>query len=78
MSMMRVGSILVRAKEDTMGSLVITKTSPVGTKLVEVDLEELILRLQSISDGCNIEIMQLAISSMLDEIEDATGDSNEG
>lgn len=61
-----------------MGSLVITKTSPVGTKLVEVDLEELILRLQSISDGCNIEIMQLAISSMLDEIEDATGDSNEG
>ena len=49
-----------------------TRTSD-GRKKVEVDLKELVLRLQSLTEGCNIEIVQLAISSMLDEIKEALG-----
>ena len=55
-----------------MMNLVKTKMSD-GEKKVEVDIKELTLRLQSLTDGCNIEIIQLAISSMLDEIKDAMG-----
>lgn len=43
-----------------------------GKEKIEVDIKELILRLKSISSGCDIEIIRLAISSMLDEIYDAT------
>lgn len=51
-------------------NLVITKISD-GKDKVEVNVNELTLRLQSLADGCNMEVIQLAISSMLDEIEDA-------
>jgi hypothetical protein len=57
-----------------MGALVSSKTSPVGKK-IEVDVQELILRLQSIADGCNIEVVRLAISTMLEEIDDAIGNN---
>lgn len=60
-----------------MGALVMTKTSPVGKGKVEVDVKELILRLQSISNGCNIEIVRLAISTMLEELDDAIGTSKD-
>lgn len=43
-----------------------------GKEKIEVDIKELILRLKSISNGCDVEIIRLAISSMLDEIYDAT------
>ena len=56
-----------------MSLLITTTTSNDGEKKVEVDVKELALRLQSLTNGCNIEIIQLAISSMLDEIEDAVG-----
>ncbi|KKN34729.1 hypothetical protein LCGC14_0790730 [marine sediment metagenome] len=52
-------------------SLFTTTNTPDGDEKVEIDVKELILRLQSLTDGCNIEVIQLAISSMLDEIEDA-------
>jgi len=58
-----------------MASLVITKASPTGK--IEVDVKELTLRLQSLTRGCNIEVVRLAISSMLDEIEDAVGTMQE-
>ncbi|KKN00414.1 hypothetical protein LCGC14_1138020 [marine sediment metagenome] len=54
-----------------MASLVIIKASPTGK--IEVDVKELTLRLQSLTRGCNIEVVRLAISSMLDEIKDAVG-----
>jgi len=60
-----------------MGALVTAKTSPVGEGKVEIDVQELILRLQSISSGCNIEIVQLAISTMLEELDDAIGTKKE-
>ena len=53
-------------------NLVITKISD-GKDQVEVNVNELTLRLQSLADGCNMEVIQLAISSMLDEIKDAVG-----
>ena len=56
-----------------MGALMVTKTSPTGKSSVEVDINELILRLKTLEKGCNIEIVQLAISSMLEEIEDTVG-----
>jgi len=49
-----------------------TKTSD-GKEKVEVDIRELTLRLKSLTEGCNMEVIQLAISSMLDEIGDAVG-----
>lgn len=49
-----------------------TKTSD-GKEKVEVDIRELTLRLKSLTEGCNMEVIQLAISSMLDEISDAVG-----
>jgi hypothetical protein len=55
-----------------MGALVVTKTSPAGNKF-EIDLKELKIRLQSIANGCNIEVIQLAISTMLEELDDAVG-----
>ncbi len=58
-----------------MASLVITKASP--TEKIEVDVKELTSRLQSLARGCNIEVVRLAISSMLDEIEDAVGTMQE-
>lgn len=51
----------------------VTTTYVNGKEKVEVNLKELKLRLQSLANECNIEIVQLAISSMLDEIKDATG-----
>lgn len=59
-----------------MGALVLTKTSPVG-KRAEVDVQELILRLQSIANGCSIEVVRLAISTMLEEIDDAIGNTQD-
>ena len=51
-------------------NLVSTKISD-GKDKIEVNVKELTSRLKSLANGCNIEIIQLAISSMLDEIEDA-------
>ena len=59
-----------------MGALVVTKTSPAGSR-VEIDIQELTLRLKSLTEGCNIEVVQLAILSMLDEIAEAAGNSRE-
>lgn len=55
-----------------MSLFVVSKTLS-GKEKVEVDVKELRLRLQSLTSECNIEIIQLAISSILDEIEDAIG-----
>lgn len=52
-----------------MSALAVNKTSRAGTK-VEIDIRELIIRLQSIAEQGNIEIVQLAIATMLDEIKD--------
>lgn len=57
-----------------MGSLASAAIMPAGNKVVEIDVDELILRLKSISSECSIEVMQLAILSMLDEIDDAVMD----
>jgi len=51
-------------------NLVTIKVSD-GKDTIDVNVKELILRLQSLAGGCNIEVIQLAISSMLDEITDA-------
>lgn len=56
-------------------NLVVTTTTPDGKNRVEVNVKELALRLQSLADGCNMEVIQLAISSMLDEIHDAVSQS---
>jgi len=58
-----------------MGVLLVTKTSPKGKQKIEVDVEELTLRLRSLANGCNIEVIQLALQSMLDEILDAVGNA---
>jgi hypothetical protein len=57
-----------------MSSLVVKRTSPSGDSKVEVDISELKLRLRSLECGCNLEIIMLAISSMLEEISDAVGE----
>lgn len=46
-----------------------TKT-PTGRGRVEIDVKELRLRLKTLARQGNIEIVQLAIQSMLEEIED--------
>lgn len=46
-----------------------TKTST-GRDRVEIDVKELQLRLQTLASQGNIEVVQLALQSMLDEIED--------
>lgn len=46
-----------------------TKTSD-GKSKTEIDVRQLRLRLQSIAYSCNIEVMQLALQSMLEEIEE--------
>ena len=46
-----------------------TKT-PTGRERVEIDVKELRLRLKTLARQGNIEIVQLAIQSMLEEIED--------
>jgi hypothetical protein len=51
-------------------NLVSTKISD-GKDTVEVNVKELTSRLKSLASGCNIEVIQLAISSMIDELEDA-------
>lgn len=51
-------------------NLVTTKVFD-GKDQIEVNIKELTLRLQSLANGCNMEVIQLAISSMLDEIDDA-------
>lgn len=61
-----------------MSSLVTTRISPTGDSRVEVNVQELALRLQSLEDGCNLEIVRLAISSMLEEIKDAVGEEYKG
>jgi hypothetical protein len=60
-----------------MGTLVVSKTSPASKVKVEIDVKELKTRLQSIANGCNIEVIQLAISTMLEELDDAVGVSKE-
>jgi hypothetical protein len=59
-----------------MGSLSEVKTSPKGKTKVEIDVDELILRLKSLVNVGNIEIVQLALQSMLDEILDSVGDAS--
>lgn len=43
---------------------------PSGQKLNEIDVQQLILRLQSIANQGNIEVIQLAIQSMLEELKE--------
>ena len=52
-------------------NLVITTINSDGKNNVEINIRELILRLQSLAKECSIEVTQLAIASMLDEIKDA-------
>lgn len=54
-----------------MGALVINKTSAKKKKKINIDADELVLRLKTLADECNMEIVRLAIQSMLDEIEEA-------
>lgn len=54
-------------------NLVVTTKMSDGKEKVEVDVRELTLRLQSLTKGCNMEVIQLAISSMLEEINEAIG-----
>lgn len=46
------------------------KTLPSGKKYTEVDVNQLILRLEVIIRQSNLEVVQLAIQSMLEELED--------
>lgn len=57
-----------------MGALMIEKTHPETEDETEVDVRELALRLKTLMSGCDMEIIQLAISSMLDEISDVIKD----
>ena len=41
---------------------------PSGNKINEINLRQLTLRLQSIADQGNIEVIHLAIQSMLEEL----------
>lgn len=52
-----------------MGLWKTTKTSN-GKKRVEIDAKTLQLRLQSIMSTQNVEIIQLALQSMLEELEE--------
>lgn len=55
-----------------MSALVITKTSLLtGKSKPEVDIYELQLRLKSIAKETDVEIIKIAISTMLDEIADS-------
>lgn len=54
-----------------MGLWKTTKTSN-GKKRVEIDAKTLQLRLQSIVEVQNMEIIQLAIQSMLEELEESS------
>lgn len=45
-------------------------TLPSGKKRTEVDVKQLKLRLQTLADQNNMEIIQLAIQSMLEELGD--------
>jgi hypothetical protein len=58
-----------------MGALIIDIASPTEQRetAIEVNAEELILRLRSLTEGCSIEVIRLAIESMVDEIADAVG-----
>ena len=46
------------------------RSLPSGQKLDEIDVRQLTLRLQSIVDQGNIEIIHLAIQSMLEELDE--------
>lgn len=46
------------------------KTLPSGKKHTEVDVKQLMIRLQTIVKQGNMEVIQLAIQSMLDELEE--------
>lgn len=52
-----------------MGIWKTTKTSD-GRERSEIDVKELTLRLQSLKEGCTIEIVQLALESLLEEIKE--------
>jgi len=69
--LMKVDSTMRKSGEGREMNLVVTTTTPDGKEKVEVDVRELTLRLQSLTNGCNMEIIQLAIFSMLDERKDA-------
>ena len=51
-----------------MVALVTARMSQSGKSKIEVDIKELVLRLQSIVNGCDPEVMQLTISTILDEL----------
>ena len=61
-----------------MSSLVVTRTSTMGDSRVEINVQELTIRLKSLESGCNLEIVRLAIASMLEEIKDAVGEEQKG
>lgn len=55
-----------------MSSLVITKLSPTtGKNKVEIDIRELQSRLKSIVSKSDVEVIKLAIHTMLEEIADS-------
>ena len=60
-----------------MGSLITTASTAKNREKIEVNVEELVLRLRSLANGCTMEVVQLAVLSMLDEIEDAVGINKE-
>ena len=58
-----------------MGSLIVDNSFLAKGKnkknIIGINAEELILRLRSLTNECNIEMIQLAIESMVDEVVDA-------
>ena len=55
-----------------MSELVIKKVNSSGKVTTEIDLGELLKRLEAIAN-CDPEVISLSIESMLDEITDAMG-----
>jgi len=46
------------------------KTLPSGKKYTEVDVRQLTLRLKTIAKQGNLEVIQLALQSMLEELDE--------
>ena len=66
---MKVDLMYCRSRETPMGLWKYSNTSNGKVKL-EIDARELRLRLQTLAKQGNIEIVQLALQSMLDELEE--------
>jgi len=63
--------VLILCEEIQMGLWKISKCS--GNRHIEVDVKQLKMRLQAIVKQNNTEIMQLAIQSMLEELNEQEG-----